>query len=163
MGRKSILTNELKQEILEAFKDLFFNVSVAGRVGVLEDTLASWISRSKEFASSVTHAKAQWIEQQQKDLQDWAQDKKTKDWRAKQYLLSIAKKEFSEKKYLAKAIADRESPRITMIFNAKDTTQAKKQAEKIIGSKDLTTDDISILPKDNKLDKQTLKNITRKG
>lgn len=78
-------------------------------------------------------------------LDKYAKDKKTKDWRALKYKLSIADVEYNDKKYLREAPGSRETPQITIIINRKDLETSKEEAYKIIGESSHKEETISLI------------------
>ncbi|GAH71028.1 unnamed protein product, partial [marine sediment metagenome] len=100
----------------------------------------------KDFNASVTHARDKWIEQQMKLLDEYAKDKREKDWRALKYKLSIADIEYNDKKYLREAPGKRDSTQITIIINRRDLETAEEEAVKIIGEGKTEEETISLIP-----------------
>ena len=78
-------------------------------------------------------------------LRKYAKDKKTKDWRALKYLLSIADIEYNDKKFLKEAPGKRDNTQITIIINRKDLETSKIEASKIIGESKLEEEPVSLL------------------
>jgi len=146
VGRPTILTPELKSKLIKLFEEHFFIAVVASRSDIYRSQIFEWIRERKDFQAAVTHAKDKWIEQQLILLREYAKDKKTKDWRALKYLLSIADIEYNDKKYLREAPGKRDSTTITININRKDLETSKLEAYKLIGESKLEEETISLIP-----------------
>jgi len=144
-GRPTILTPELKAELIKLFEEHFFIAIVAASSDLYRQQIEEWEREQKDFHASVTHARDKWIKQQMILLDEYAIDKKTKDWRALQYKLSIADIEYNDKKYLKEAPGSRETPTITIIINRRDLETSKQEAYKIIGESSHKEETISLL------------------
>jgi len=146
VGRPTILTPELRAELIRLFEEHFFMAVVASRSDIYRQQIFEWIREQKGFQTAVIHAKDKWIEQQLKLLREYARDKKTKDWRALKYLLSIADIEYNDKKYLREAPRKRDSTQITIIIDRRDLKTAEEEADKIIGEGKVEEETISLIP-----------------
>ena len=144
-GRPTILTPELKAKLIKLFEEHFFIAIVAASSDLYRQQIEEWEREQKDFHASVMHARDKWIKQQMKLLDEYAIDKKTKDWRALKYKLSIADVEYNDKKYLKEAPGSRETPTITIIINRRDLETSKQEAYKIIGESSHKEETISLL------------------
>ena len=90
------------------------------------------------------HAQSKWIKNQLKLLQEYSIDKRTKDWRALKYLLSIADAEFNDKKFMRDTPAGKDTS-ITININHKELILAKMEANRLIGSSQ-KQESISLIP-----------------
>ena len=161
IGRPTILTPELRDKLIRLFEDHFFVAVVASRSDIYRSQIFEWIREQKAFQTAVSHAKDKWIEQQLILLRNYAKDKKTKDWRALKYLLSIADIEYNDKKYLREPPGKKESTTITVNINRKDLETSKEEASKLIGESKLPEERISLIPfKEEKKEKEH--KLTRK-
>ncbi len=145
-GRPTIFTLELRSRLLELFEKHFFIAIVAATSDIYRQQIYEWIREQKDFQNDVTHARDKWIEQQMKLLDNYAKDKREKDWRALKYKLSIADIEYNDKKYLKEAPGKRDSTQITIIINRKDLETSKEEAYKVIGESKLEEEAISLIP-----------------
>ena len=146
VGRPTILTPELKSKLIKLFEEHFFIAVVAARSDIYRQQIEEWQRERKEFNADVTHARNKWIEQQLILLRKYAKDKKTKDWRALKYLLSIADIEYNDKKFLKEAPGKRDSTQITIILDRRDLETSKIEASKVIGESNLEEERISLIP-----------------
>ena len=146
VGRPTILTPELKAKLIKLFEEHFFIAIVAARSDIYKYHIFEWIREQKDFNIAVTHARDKWIEQQMKLLDEYAKDKREKDWRALKYKLSIADIEYNDKKFLREAPGKRDSTQITIIINRKDLETSKIEASKVIGGGKLEEEPISLIP-----------------
>ena len=161
IGRPTILTPELRAKLIKLFEENFFVAVVAARSDIYKAQIYEWIREQKAFQVAVSHAKDKWIEQQLILLRKYAKDKKTKDWRALKYLLSIADIEYNDKKYLRETPGKRDSTQITIIINRKDLETSKLEASKVIGEGKIEEERISLIPfKEEKKEKKH--KLTRK-
>ena len=144
-GRPTIFTPELRAELIRLFEKHFFIAIVAAEADIYKHHIYDWQRELKDFDIDVTHARDKWIQQQMKLLDEYAIDKKTKDWRALKYKLSIADVEYNDKKYLKEAPGSRETPTITIIINRRDLETSKQEAYKIIGESSHKEETISLL------------------
>jgi len=144
-GRPTIFTSELRAKLIKLFEENFFIAIVAASADVYRQQIEEWEREHKDFHANVTHARDKWIKQQMILLDQYAIDKKTKDWRALKYKLSIADVEYNDKKYLREVPGSRESPQITIIINRKDLETSKEEAYKIIGEGSHKEETISLI------------------
>ena len=147
VGRPTIWTEDLRNKVLELVATWFFTDTIAGKAGIWKARINEELRKNEEFASSFTHARSLWIADKQRQLEQYAKQKKEKDWRAIKYLLTIASKEFSERKYLTEAVANQDA-KINLQINAEKLTIAQSQGMKLIGSN--RPEDMSLLPFDPK-------------
>jgi len=154
-GRPTILTPELRAELIRLFEEHFFIAIVAASSDIYRYHIDEWRREQKDFNLAVTHAQTKWIKQQMILLDEYAIDKKTKDWRALKYKLSIADVEYNDKKYLRDEPGKRDTPQITIIINRKDLETSKEEAYKIIGETRHKEETISLIPfKEEKREKK---------
>ena len=164
VGRPTIFTPELRSRLIELFEEHFFLAIVAASSDVYRTQIEEWEREHKDFHTSVMHAKDKWIQRQMILLDQYAQDKKTKDWRALKYKLSIADVEYNDKKYLREELGKRESSQITIIVNRKDLETSKEEAYKVIGEGTHQEEIISLIPfREEKKEKEKNKQETKKG
>jgi len=135
IGRPTKMTDQMQKRIIKLAEELFFIRSIAGKAGISYKTLERYLSEkeNEDFILSFTHARDKWIADKQSKLETYALDKKTSDWRAMQYLLTIADKEFSERKYLTEAVANQDA-KILMLIKAEKLTIASKQGQEMLES-----------------------------
>ena len=145
VGRPTILTPEMRSRLLKLFEEHFFIAIVAATSDIYRQQIFDWIREQSDFQTAVTHARDKWIEQQMKLLDKYAKDKKTKDWRALKYKLSIADIEYNDKKFLREEPGKRDSTQITIIINRKDLETSKIEALKIIGESKLEEEPVSLI------------------
>ena len=146
VGRPTILTPELRSKLIKLFEEHFFIAIVAASSDLYRQQIEEWEREQKDFHASVTHARGKWIKQQMILLDEYAIDKKTKDWRALKYKLSIADIEYNDKKYLKEAPGKRDSTTITINIDRKDLETSKEEAYKVIGESRLEEEQISLIP-----------------
>jgi hypothetical protein len=144
-GRPTIFTPELRAKLIKLFEENFFIAIVAASADIYRQQIEEWEREHKDFNANVTHARDKWIKQQMILLDQYAIDKKTKDWRALKYKLSIADVEYNDKKYLREELGKRESSQITIIINRKDLQTSKEEAYKIIGERSHKEETISLI------------------
>ena len=146
VGRPTIFTPELRSKLLKLFEEHFFIAIVAARSDVYKYHIFDWIREQKAFNIAVTHARDKWIEQQMKLLDEYAKDKREKDWRALKYKLSIADAEYNDKKFLRDELGKRDSTSITIIIDRRDLETSKEEAYKVIGEGKPEREKISLIP-----------------
>lgn len=145
LGRPTIFTPELRAKLIKLFEKHFFIAIVAASADIYRERIYEWEREEEAFRIAITHARDKWIKQQMILLDKYAKDKKTKDWRALKYKLSIADVEYNDKKYLREAPGSRETPQITIIINRKDLETSKEEAYKIIGESSHKEETISLI------------------
>ncbi|MBA7538891.1 hypothetical protein ES705_31169 [subsurface metagenome] len=143
-GRPTIFTPELRAKLIKLFEKHFFLAIVAVEAGIYRRRIYEWQSEDENFRNDVTHAQGKWIAQQMELLNEYAKDKRTKDWRAQKYLLSIADSEYNDKKYLREAPEKRDPTSITIIIDRRDLKTAEEETEKIIGETKTEEEPISL-------------------
>ena len=154
-GRPTILTPELKAKLIKLFEENFFIAIVAASSDLYRQQIQEWEREQVDFHAAITHAQDKWIKQQMILLDKYAKEKKTKDWRALKYKLSIADIEYNDKKYLREEAGKQGSPLITIIINRKDLETSKKEAYKIIGETKIREETVSLIPfKEEKREKE---------
>jgi len=144
-GRPTILNSELRARLIKLFEENFFIAIVAASSDLYRQQIQEWEREQVDFHAAITHARDKWIKQQMVLLDKYAKDKKTKDWRALKYKLSIADIEYNDKKYLREELGKRETPTITIIINRRDLETSKQEAYKIIGEAKHQEETISLL------------------
>jgi len=146
VGRPTLLTPELKIKLIKLFEKHFFLWIVSAEADIYKQRIIEWKKEQEDFRNAVTHAQGKWIRQQMKLLDEYAQDKREKDWRALKYKLSIADAEFNDKKYLKEPPGKGDSTQITIIIDRKDLETSKLEASKVIGEGKLEEETISLIP-----------------
>jgi len=133
VGRPIKMTEEMKAKVIELAEEYFFIRSIAGKAGISYKTLERYLSEkeNEDFVLSFTHARDKWIADKQNKLETYATTKSVNDWRAMQYLLTIADKEYSERKYLTEAVANQDA-KILMLIKAEKLTIASKQGKEML-------------------------------
>ena len=159
VGRPKVIDDKKKEEIIRVAEKVFFMQSIASRVGIYKQRINEELRRDEEFASALMHARDKWIDNKQALLEDYAYDKKEADWRAIKYLLTIADKEFSERKYLTEAVSNQEA-KILMLIKAEKLTLASEEGKKMLETADIKgAEAISLKPfKVKKPKPETVKN-----
>ena len=144
-----LFNSKLRASLVRLAKKYFFHKTVCAYAGIWEQRLREELGRNEEFRLAFTHAQACWIATKQKELESYAKNKSTSDWRALKYLLTIADKEFSERKYLTEAVANQDA-KILMLIKAEQLTIAgqkgSKMLENVIDTPLQTQEAISLLP-----------------
>ena len=143
-GRPSLLTPELYKKLVKLFEKHFFIASVSASSGIYRESINIWRREQVDFSNAVTYAQDKWIKNQLKLLQEYSIDKRTKDWRALKYLLSIADAEFNDKKFMRDTPAGKDTS-ITININHKELILAKLEANRLIGSSQ-KQESISLIP-----------------
>lgn len=143
-GRPSLLTPELYSKLIHLFEDHFFIAIVAAKADIFRSKIDEWLNDRVGFRDAVIHAQSAWIAQQVVLLRKYAKDKKTKDWRALKYLLSIADKEFNDKKWIREEAGDRKVQALIININQSDLKTSKVEAMKLIGSSRLEEETVSL-------------------
>jgi len=149
IGRPPVITEKKREEILRAAEEVFFTQSIAAKVGIYRERITALVRKDKDFALSLLHARDKWIAKKQALLEEYAQNKKTSDWRALKYLLTIADREYSERKYITEAVANQDA-KIMMLIKAEQLTLATKRGKEMLKTV-VNTDvkgkeDIDLLP-----------------
>ena len=143
-GRPTLLTPELYKKLVKLFEKHFFIASVSACSGIYRESINIWRREQVDFSNAVTYAQDKWIKNQLKLLQEYSIDKRTKDWRALKYLLSIADAEFNDKKFMRDTPAGKDTS-ITININHKELILAKLEANRLIGSSQ-KQESISLIP-----------------
>ncbi|MBA7592107.1 hypothetical protein ES708_34284 [subsurface metagenome] len=144
-GRPTLLTPELKAKLIKLFEEHFFIAIVAAEAGIYRRRIYEWKNEQEDFRTDVTHAQGKWIAQQMELLNEYAKDKRTKDWRAQKYLLSIADAEYNDKKYLREVPGKRDSTKINIIIDQRDLETSEKEALGVIGIDKSEQEPISLI------------------
>ena len=165
-GRPKLIDKAMEVRLIRLAEEYFFIRSIAGKAGISKDTINRYLSEkeNEEFATSFLHARDKWIAFHQDLLNKYAIDKKTKDWHAIKYLLTIADKEFSERKYLTEAVANQDA-KILMLIKAEQLTIAGKKGKEMLKNVDIKGEEISLLPfkEEDPKNKGKPKNVKNKG
>ena len=144
-GRPTIFTPELRAKLIKLFEKHFFLAIVAVEAGIYRRRIYEWQSEDEDFRNEVTHAQGKWLAQQMKLLNEYAKDKRTKDWRAPKYLLSIADSEYNDKKYLRETPGKRDPTQINIIISKEDLETSEKEALRVIGIDKSKQEPISLI------------------
>ncbi len=144
-GRPTIFTQELRAKLLKLFEEHFFLAIVAVKAGIYKQRIIEWKREQESFRNDVTYARDTWIAQQMKLLDNYAKDKRTKDWRAQKYLLSIADSEYNDKKYLRETPGKRDPTQINIIIDQRDLETSEKEALRVIGIDKSEEEPISLI------------------
>ena len=149
-GRPKVIDKVMEAKLIRLAEEYFFIRSIAGKAGISHKTIERYISDpgNIDFVSSFTQARDKWITDKQTKLETYASDKKTADWRAMQYLLTIADKEYSERKYLTDAVSNQDA-KILLMIKAEQLTIASQAGNKMLESvidTPLQSNKISLLP-----------------
>lgn len=157
-GKSRVIDKDKEIELIRLAEKWFFYRPICGRANISVEVLQRYLKEegNKEFVLSFTHARDNWIANKQQLLQEYAIDKRESDWRAIKYLLTIADKDYSERKYLTDAVSNQEA-KIIMLIKAQQLVIAKKEGSKLIGSNVGDPEKISLLPFANKLVKKSEK------
>ena len=151
VGRPKLIDKVMERKLIKLAEEYFFIRSIVGKAGISKDTIERYLSdkENEAFATSFLHARDKWIAFHQDLLNQYAKDKKTKDWHAIKYLLTIADKEFSERKYLTEAVANQDA-KILMLIKAEQLTIASKKGKEmlktVINTPSQGEESISLLP-----------------
>ena len=141
---KIILTPELFSKLIRSFKKHFFIGIVAASANIYRQNIYNWRNAREDFNDAVTHAQDGWIKHQMDLLDEYAKDKREKDWRALKYKLSIADKEFNDKKWIREEAGDRKVQALIININQSDLKTSKVEAMKLIGSSRLEEETVSL-------------------
>lgn len=131
---KILLTPELFSELISLFEKHFFVAIVAASANIYRQNIYNWRNAREDFNLAVTHAQDGWLKHQMDLLDKYARSKKTKDWRALKYKLSIADKEFNDKKWMREEAGRGQLKALIININQSDLTTSKVEAMKLIGS-----------------------------
>lgn len=143
-GRPTLLTPELFSKLVKLFEEHFFIAIVAAKADIYRTRIYDWQNDREDFHSAITHAQDGWIAQQMKLLDRYAKDKRTKDWRALKYKLSIADKEFNDKKWMREEAGKGQLQALIININQSDLTTSKMEAMKLIGSSKSEKETVSL-------------------
>ena len=133
-GRPTLLTPELFSKLIKLFEEHFFIAIVAAKADIYRSLIYDWQNTREEFNNAITHAQDKFIAQEMDYLITYAKDKRKKDWRAREYRLSIARKEYNPRKWMKDDARDDKRLNLTIIISQKDLTTSKVEAMKTIGS-----------------------------
>ena len=141
---KILLTPELFSELIRLFKEHFFIGIVAAAADIYRQNIYNWRNAREDFNLAVTHAQDGWLKHQMELLDKYAKDKREKDWRALKYKLSIADKEFNDKKWMREEAGTGKLQALIININQSDLTTSKVEAMKVIGSSKSEKETVSL-------------------
>lgn len=141
---KILLTPEVYSKLIRLFKEHFFIGIVAAAADIYRQNIYNWRNAREDFNLAVTHAQDGWIAHQMELLDKYAKAKKTKDWRALKYKLSIADKEYNDKKWIREEAGERRIQALIININQSDLTTSKVEAMKLIGSSKSERETVSL-------------------
>ena len=127
------LTPELYTKLLKLFEKHFFIASVATKANIYRARIDDWRNSQPGFNDAITHARDKWLHNQMRLLNQYSQDKREKDWRALKYTLSIADKEYNDKKFMREDAKEGKSLRLAIVINQTDLKTSKIEALQLIG------------------------------
>jgi len=162
-GRKKLIDDRMRAILLKLAEKYFFYDAICARAGIYRQRLTEELSRNKEFGRSFAYARHKFIAHHQDLLIQYSTDKREKDWRAEKYILTIADKEYSERKYLTDAVSNQDA-KILLQIKAEQLTiasQAGKEMLKTVITTPLQPNKISLLPFKEVATKK--KNVKNKG
>lgn len=139
---KKLIDSRMRAILLKLAEKYFFYDAISARAGIYRQRLDEELKCNKQFGQSFAYARHKFIAYHQELLFQYAKDKKFKDWRAEKYILTIADKEYSERKYLTDAVTNQDA-KILMLIKAEQLTIASEEAKKML--KDVKTLDTTAL------------------
>jgi len=157
-GRKKLIDSRMRAILLKLAEKYFFYDAICARAGIYRQRLTEEIARSKQFGRSFAYARHKFIAYHQDLLMQYAHDKREKDWRAEKYILTIADKEYSERKYLTDAVANQDA-KILLMIKTEQLTIAQQAGKKMLETMDITPlqkEKISLLPFNKKEVEQSI-------
>ena len=163
-----LIDERMRSILIRLAEKYYFYKVICAKAGIYEQRLNEELSRNENFRLAFAYARYKFIAHHQQKLIEYAKDKKTKDWRAEQYLLTIADKEYSERKYLTEAVANQDA-KILMLIKAEQLTIAskkgKKMLETVVNTPSQGEESISLLPfkPEDPKNKGKAKNVKNKG
>lgn len=144
-GRPTLLTPELFSRLIRLFEDHFFIAIVAAKADIYNSRICDWQNEREDFRDAVAHAQDKWIAQEMDFLINFAKNKKKKDWRAREYRLSIARKEYNPRKWLREGVEKDRLQVINININQRDLTESRVEAMKVIGSSKAKQETVSLM------------------
>lgn len=133
-GRPTLLTPELFSKLVKLFEEYFFIAIVAAKADIYRSRIYEWQNDREDFRNAITHGQDKWIAQEMEYLINYAKNKKTKDWRAREYRLSIARREYNPRKWMKEEAGKGQLQALIININQSDLTTSKIEAMKLIGS-----------------------------
>jgi len=141
-----LIDRRMRAILLKLAEKYFFYDAVSAKAGIYRQRLTEEISRNKDFGRSFAYARHKFIALHQERLIAYAQDKREKDWRAEKYILTIADKEYSERKYLTEAVTNQDA-KINMLIKTEQLNIAVREGKKLLETVDTQgQEEISLLP-----------------
>ena len=150
VGRPKLIDKVMEVKLIKLAEELFFIRSIAGEAGIDVKTIQRYLEdkENEDFVLSFMRGRDRWIASKQKQLETFSENRST-DWKAMKYLLTIADKEFSERKYLTEAVANQDA-KILMLIKAEQLTIASKKGKEmlktVINTPSQGEESISLLP-----------------
>ncbi|MCK4321963.1 hypothetical protein KAX08_05560 [candidate division WOR-3 bacterium] len=150
VGRPKLIDKAMEVKLVRLAEELFFIRSIAGEAGIDVKTIQRYLEdkENEDFVLSFMRGRDRWIASKQKQLETFSENRST-DWKAMKYLLTIADKEFSERKYLTEAVANQDA-KILMLIKAEQLTIASKKGKEmlktVINTPSQGEESISLLP-----------------
>lgn len=144
-GRPTLLTPELFAKLIRLFEDHFFIAIVAAKADIFRSLIDNWQNEREDFRNALTHAQDKWIAHEMEYLLKFASNKKKKDWRAREYRLSIANKEYNPRKWMREGVERDRLQVINININQKDLTTSRVEAMKVIGSGKTKQETVSLV------------------
>lgn len=143
-GRPSLLTPELFSKLVKLFEEHFFIAIVAANADIYRSRIYDWQNDREDFRNAITHAQDKWIAQEMDYLIKYAKSKKTKDWRAREYRLSIARAEYNPRKWMKEDAGRSQLQALIININQSDLKTSKIEAMKLIGSSKSEKETVSL-------------------
>lgn len=143
-GRPSLLTPELFSKLVKLFEEHFFIAIVAANADIYRSRIYDWQNDQEDFRNAITHAQDKWIAQEMDYLIKYAKSKKTKDWRAREYRLSIARAEYNPRKWMKEDAGKSQLQALIININQSDLKTSKIEAMKLIGSSKSEKETVSL-------------------
>ena len=164
-GRPKLIDKAMEVRLIKLAEEYFFIRSIAGKAGISVETIQRYLTdkENKDFEASFVHGLNKFIAHHQDKLIEYAKDK-TKAWQAEKYILTLADKEFSERKYLTEAVANQDA-KILMLIKAEQLTIAQSKGKEMLKNVDIKGEEISLLPfkPEDPKNKGKAKNVKNKG
>jgi len=162
-----LIDSRMRAILLKLAEKYFFYDAVSAKAGIYRARLSEELSRNKPFEQSFAYARHKFIAYHQELLLKYARNKKEEDWRAEKYILTIADKEYSERKYLTDAVSNQDA-KILLMIKAEQLTLAQKAGMemlkdvKTVDTTEIQPEGISLLPFDTKEVKKSIKKGKKK-
>ena len=165
---KKLIDERMRSILLRLAEKYFFYDAICAKAGIYRQRLNEELRKNEDFGHSFAYARHRFIAHHQDLLLQYARDKREKDWRAEKYILTIADKEYSERKYLTEAVANQDA-KILMLIKAEQLTIASKKGKEmlktVINTPSQGEESISLLPfkPEDPKNKGKAKNVKNKG